>query len=227
MMNADRDLVTMQDFIVGRLSDEERSVFEDRLVNEPKLVRELEQSLRMREGFRQLRATYFKKAPSQSRRFPVWSPVLAAAAAAGVALFLWLSRAADPSAILTPSITAGTPPQLAAIGAHFTFVTVRGSSVPDLDLPASGLIEIRVAPSVRANTYRMTLLRRQATGSAEPVAGLTGLPLSSDGYVHCFAKAARLASGSYVLRIGPDGESSTVEAFPFNLRTEGGAASSR
>jgi len=45
MMNADRDLVTMQDFIVGRLSDEERSVFEERLVHEPKLVRELEQRL--------------------------------------------------------------------------------------------------------------------------------------------------------------------------------------
>jgi len=227
MMNADRDLVTMQDFIVGRLSDEERSVFEERLVHEPKLVRELEQSLRMREGFRQLRATYFKKAPSQSRRFPVWSPVLAAAAAAGLALFLWLSRAADPSAILTPSIAAGAAPQLAAIGAHFTFVTVRGSSVPDLDLPASGAIEIRVAPTVRANTYRLTLLRRQAAGSAEPVAGLTGLTLSPDGYVHCFAKAARLAPGSYVLRIGPEGESATAEAFPFNLRTPGGAASSR
>jgi hypothetical protein len=225
-MDADRDLVTMQDFIVGRLSDEERRVFEDRLVHEPRLVRELEQSLRMREGFRQLRATYFKKAPTQSRRFPVWSPILAAAATAGLALFLWLSRAAGPTGILTPSI-AGAAPPLAAIGAHFTFVTVRGSSVPDLDLPASGSIEIRVAPAVRANTYRITLLRREAAGSAEPVAGLTGLPLSSDGYVHCFAKAARLAAGSYVLRIGPDGESSTAEAFPFNLRAQGGAGSSR
>ena len=227
MMNPERDLVTMQDFIVGRLSDDEREAFEDRLVEEPKLARELEQSLRMREGFRQLRAQgYFNKASAQTRQFPIW-PVLAAAATAGLALFLWLSRVPATSPLLTRSMGVNAVPELATVAAHFTFVAVRGNSVPDLDLPPTGLIEIRVAPTIRANTYRMILLRRDEAGSGAPLAALTGLAVSPDGYVHCFANAARLTAGDYVLRIQPDGESSGVEAFPFNLRTQPGAASSR
>ena len=55
-MNAGSDFTTMQEFIVGRLSDDEHRAFEERLVREPALVRELEQSLQIREGFQQLRA---------------------------------------------------------------------------------------------------------------------------------------------------------------------------
>jgi hypothetical protein len=230
-MNTDHDLVTMQDFIVGRLSDGERQAFEDRLVHEPELARELEQSLRMREGFRQLRAQgYFTKAPSRRGRFRIWAPILAAAAAAGLALFLWLLRAAGPSPILMRSLGSPAVTDLAAVSVHFTFVAVRGSSVPDLDLPPAGLIEIRVAPTTREtdHSYRVTLVRQEGEGSAEPVAGLTGLALSTDGYVHCFADASRLTPGSYVLRMQPDGDTSSIaEAFPFNLRSRGGSGSSR
>lgn len=230
-MNTDRDLVIMQDFIVGRLSDDERRTFEDRLVHEPKLARELEQSLRMREGFQQLRAQgYFAKGSSRSRVSRNWFPVLAAAAAAGLALFLWLSRAVGPSPILMRSIGAGAAPELAVISAHFTFVSLRGSSVPDLDLPSAGLIEFRVAPIQRANerNYRVTLLRREGEGSAQPVGALYDLTLSTDGYVHCLANSARLTPGSYILRIQPQGDSSGVaETFPFSLRIQSRAAPSR
>ncbi|HYM41445.1 MAG TPA: hypothetical protein VET46_01645 [Steroidobacteraceae bacterium] len=229
-MDTDRDLITMQDFIVGRLADDERRVFEDRLVHEPRLARELEQSLRMREGFRQLRAQgYFTKAAARSRSFPNWFPLLAAAAAAGLALFLWLSPVVGPAPILMRPPGAGAAPEVAAISAHFTFVSFRGSSVPDLELPSAGLIEFRIAPTTPASdrNYRVTLLRRAGEGS-HPVGSVSGLSLSEDGYVHCLATAARLTPGDYLLRIQPDGDHSGVaEAFPFNLRIQTRTAPSR
>lgn len=229
-MNADRDFATMQDFIVGRLSDEERQAFEDRLVREPALVRDLEQSLRMRAGLEQLRTEgYFRKTASRGGSFRIWIPALVAAAVAGLTLFLWLSRVAGPSPILVASlesrIAAGAT---SSVAAHFTFVSVRGGSAPDLDLPSAGLIEIRAAPNTRGtvNRYRATLIRQNEGAVAEPVAALAGLALATDGYVHCYADASRLVPGSYVLRIQTDSVASGMtEEFPFNLRVRGTVSS--
>jgi len=43
-----RDFERMQDYIVGRMSDEEQRAFEERLVRDPALVLEVERSLRLR-----------------------------------------------------------------------------------------------------------------------------------------------------------------------------------
>jgi hypothetical protein len=62
------DFERMQDFIAGRLSDDEQRAFEDRLARDAGLVHELEQSLRLSEGLHQLRAQgYFDKAASRAR----------------------------------------------------------------------------------------------------------------------------------------------------------------
>src|SRR2546429_9659507 len=90
VISAGRDYERMQDYIVGRLSDDDSHAFEDRLLNDPGLVRELEQSLRLRDGLEQLREQgYFGKAVSRGMSPRIWLPALVAAAGAGVALFLW------------------------------------------------------------------------------------------------------------------------------------------
>jgi hypothetical protein len=221
MTNAEHDFATMQDFLVGRLSDDERRAFEHRLVREPELVRELEQSLRMREGLQQLRTRgYFRKNVSRARPSPIWVSVLAAAACAGFALFLWQSRVTGPAPILLPSLASHTPAEVASlVRAHFTFVAVRGGLVPDLELPPTGLIEIRAAPSSRAAvSYRMTLARQVEGSPAQPVAKLSDLVLGADGYLHCYADGARLIPGNYVLRIETDANvPGTTDTFPFKL----------
>lgn len=222
MIAAEQDFATMQAFIVGRLSDHERRAFEARLAHDPALAHELEQSLRMREGFQQLRTQgYFGNAASRGERFQMWVPALLAAACAGLALFLWLSNVTGASPVLMASLESRTADVMPRVAAHFTFISVRGGSTPDLDLPSAGLIEIRAAPSTRETVrrYRVTLIRQDEGGVAKPVATLTGLALSSDGYVHWYADASRLAQGSYVLRIQPDtGTPGMAEMFPFNLR---------
>jgi hypothetical protein len=223
---SDQDFVTMQDFIVGRLSDAQRQAFEDRLLQEPRLVAELEQSLRIRAGLERLHSQgYFRKTASRDGRLRIWVPTLAAAAGAGVALFLWLSRAAAPSPILVPSFesrdaTAVTSP----VAAHFTFVSVRGGHKPDLALPSAGRIEIRAAPGTRGigQRYRATLLREQEGAAAQSVAAVAGLALATDGYVYCYADASRLQPGSYVLRLQPDSDAEgSADEFAFNLRLRG------
>jgi len=177
----------------------------------------------MREGLQQLRTRgYVRNAAAHRRSFWNWGPAtLAAAAVAGLALFLWQLRVAGPSPLLTASPAARTAGNVAPLfAAHFTFITVRGGSVPDLVLPPAGLIEIRAAPSMRGKVerFRMTLVRPHEGGAAQTVASLAGLALGTDGYVHGYADAARLAPGSYVLRIQPDTDTpGPADVFPFNL----------
>jgi hypothetical protein len=220
-VTVEREFTLVQDFIVGRLSDDECRAFEDRLVRDPALVRALEQSLRMREGLQQLRSQgYFRKAASRKSLSPTtWVPALAAAAVAALALFLWVPRVGGPAAALMSApesfAAAGVAPSIAA---HFTFVTTRSGSAPDLELPASGLIEFRVAPSTHAaeQRYRITLVRHGP--SADTVGSVSGLAPGADGYVHCYADAARLAAGGYVLRLQPDTNApGTTDVFPFSL----------
>ena len=221
-MIADRDFTVMQDFIGGRLSDDECRAFEERLIRDPRLARELEQSLRMREGLQQLHTRgYVRNAAPRRSSFSNWVPATLAAAVAALALFLWQLRVAGPSPLLTASPAARTAGSAAPLlAAHFTFITVRGGSVPDLVLPPAGLIEIRAAPSVREHVerYRMTLVRPHEGRAAQTVASLAGLALGADGYVHGYADASRLAPGSYVLRIQPDTDTpGPADVFPFNL----------
>jgi hypothetical protein len=222
------DFARMRDYIVGRLSDDERRAFEDRLVCDPELVRELERCLRMREGLQQLRAQgYFARVASRGRSFRFWLPALAAAVVAGLAIFPWVQREMGAPPVLMASLEPRSRADVAPlVAAHFTFVSVRGGLTPDLDLPSAGLIEIRAAPATRLTVprYRVTLVRRDQGGSVEPVGALAGLALSSDGYVHFFADASRLSQGSYLLRIEPDTTTPAIaEAFPFNLRVGGTA----
>jgi len=226
MIDVGRDFERMRDYVVGRLADDERRTFEDRLVRDPELVREFERSLRLREGLEHLRAQgYFEKSVQRARGFRIWPAALAAATIAGVALFLWLQPHAGPSPVLMASLESRTAGTVApSIAAHFTFVSLREASTPDLDSPAAGLIEFRAAPGMRttASRFRVTLVHHDEGESVTPVATLTGLTVSADGYVHCYADASRLGPGGYVLRLESDADpAGTAEVFSFNLRARG------
>lgn len=217
MIDVARDLERMQDYIVGRLPDEERDAFEERLVRDPALARELDQSLQLSAGLSELRQQgYFARA-SRPRIFQSWLPTLAAAAVAGVAVMLLWTPSPDPVLMgsLQPVSASHAAPWVAA---HFTFVSVRGAADPVLDLPASGLIELRAMPAAHEADvrYRVRLIRQDATG-ATSVGELVGLVPGEDGYMHSYADAARLKAGRYVLSVETVGGKGS-ETFPFTLR---------
>src|SRR5262249_28041610 len=160
------------------LSDEEYRAFEERLGRDPELVRELEQSLRLREGLAQLQEQgYFARTPAARARSWTWLPALAAAAVLALVMFLWV----EPSRV--PAGVPGRPAALLSVAGDrlpaktFTFLATRDDSVPRLELPASGLIELRAAPAGRTaqSNYRVTLLRETEGGSLTPVGALSNV----------------------------------------------------
>jgi hypothetical protein len=226
VVDTGRDLDRMRDYTAGRLSDEERRMFEERLVRDPGLVREVEQSVRFQEGLRQLQAQgYVAKGAARAGGLRVWLPAVAAAAVAALALFIWVQPRGEPAGVLRASVQAGSAgASAAAVAARFTFVSLRGDSTPDLQLPASGVIEFRAAPAMRAAdaTYRVTLTQGSER-TATPLGTLTKLALGADGYLRFYADAAGLVAGKYVLRIdsGPKATASP-EQFAFTLRSPTG-----
>ena len=219
MIDLDYDFERMRDYVRGRLTEDERQAFEDRLARDPELVREFEQTLRLREGLEQLKdQVYFAKpAPRPARRRFVWVPALAAAAVAGLAIILWVQPQISPAGVLRASPRPGGA---ADISAHFTFVPTRGSTGYDLDRPAAGLIEFRASPTGPAAgaRYRLALERVGQGGAAEPVGTLADLVPATDGYLHGFADASRLPAGRYLLRVDAAGQTTgNAVVFPFVL----------
>jgi hypothetical protein len=225
MIESSRDLVAIQDYLVGRLSDDARDAFEERLAREPQFVREFEQYLQMCEGLR-LNDMPRARAAHVTRRWKfALIPTALAATLACIALgsVSWVQRSITPpgSLVATPLLLS-TPAASPQVAAHFTFVSLRGGLTPDLVLPVSGLIEFRAAPPARSadSQYRLTLLRAQpSSGSLAPLGALGSLTADAAGYVHVYADGSRLTPGAYVLRIEPESKDlQTDETYRFNLR---------
>ena len=113
--------------------------------------------------------------------------------------------------------------------AHFTFVSMRSGSPTVLNLPPSGPIELRMQPAAHATVakFRVTLFnvyqQEEQAPAHRPVGALSGLAPGADGYLSFYADSARLAAGSYELRVEPDsGADAAAETFAFRLRGSGG-----
>lgn len=210
----------LRDYLDGQLSDEEHRAFEDRLERDPVLVSELEHALQLKEGLRQLQAEgYFRNsAPPALPARPRWLAQAAAAAAAvvAVALGLWMYRLA-----MTPEVLRSSLPRVSAnsVRAQFTFVALRGSAVPKLTLPQTGLLEFRAKPvgAPKLPLYRITLLKIEPFATEVAVADLAELRAGPDGYVHFYADAARLEPGNYSLRLESSDAAVTPQTFHFTF----------
>lgn len=207
----------IRDYLVGRLSERERLVFQDRVARDPTLARELEHSRRLREGLRQLEAQRYFTTPDAERR-PVrlarWLPLAAAAVVAAVCVGAWWElKGAD-------SVLSASPDRIApghgSPSAQWTFISTRGEQVPRLELPAGGLIELRMAPETSAaDRQRISLLRLQ--GTTVQTLGTVEATVMPDRYLHAYADAARLSPGSYRLRIEAGRGGVSAVEFPFTL----------
>lgn len=223
MIDVGRDFERIRDYVGGRLADDEGRAFEDRLARDPELVREIERTLRLREGLELLREQgYFvRRAPRAARRLLLWAPALAAAAIAALTIVLLVEPQSGSPGVLLAALGSGQPTAAApAVSARFTFVAMRGSSSYDLDRPAGGAVEFRASPAGNAagTRYRLTLERVGRGGAAEPLGTIADRVPGVDGYLHGYAYASRLPAGRYLLRVEPMGKTTEpAQAFPFEL----------
>jgi hypothetical protein len=220
MIDVGPDLERMRDYIAGRLTAADQRAFEERLAREPRLVRELELSQRLREGLERLRDAgdlpAVSRRPARRRQW-VWSVGLAAMIA-GVTLLVWLRPAADRGAV---SLSSTAP--AAGAAAQFTFIAMRGPvATPVFDRPARGSVELRASrPAAPAGArYRITLALIGAGGRHTQIGELAGLEPGGDALVHAYVDAARLEAGAYELRVQADGDPGAgTEVFGFSLRS--------
>jgi hypothetical protein len=222
MTDITHDADEIRDYLVGRLSERERLQFQDRLARDPTLARELEHSLRLREGLRQLKGQgYFvmhdgERRSAAAARLARWLPLAAAAVVAAVCVGTWWELK-GPDAVLSasPAIGTGSP------SAQWTFISTRGADVPRLELPAGGLIEFRIAPETSAaGAYRVTLTRLGAP-AASPL-GTVEAFIGADHYLHAYTSAARLSPGDYSLAVAAKGNDQLPLEFPFRLTAAAG-----
>lgn len=225
MSDVTSDLDQLRGYFVGRMSEEEKIVLEDRLAREPAFADEFERALELREGLRQLRAEGYFAPPAvqhhASRRVnaPLWASAAAAAVLIAVGLGLWWQVPREHASVLIASAAMRTSAAASPIVAHFTFISMRGATRPSLALPPRGLIELRAAPeTLAATSYRITLVRDQGR-TAQTLGIVTGVAPAPDGYLHCFADSSLLKPGSYLLRVEPEGAARGATVFALALRS--------
>ncbi len=228
MLDVGRDIERIRNYLAGRLSDEESEAFGERLVRDPELVRELERTLKLREGLRHLAsAPRPAQAAAPTRQPRTWLPALAAAAAVGVlAIALWVYSGAARVPLLTASLASGLAREaVSPVAAQFTFVATRGSAAPLLALPPAGIVELRAQAPTRApaSGYRVTLLKEEPDSGAQPVGSTAVAAVQADGYLHVYADAARLKPGHYVLNVLGGAEAAPLQVYRFSLGVAGAA----
>jgi hypothetical protein len=224
VLDVSRDLERIRDYLAGRLSDEESEAFSERLVRDPQLVRELERTVGLSEGLRQVAGERRPVALPRQHRRSAWLPLLAAAAVGVVALGLWVGSATEGVPLLSASLSTALTRGIAANAAsQFTFVAMRGSETPTLSLPREGIVDLRAAvpPGGTAGGYRVTLRAQQAGDPPRTLGSVTVTDVQADGYLHVYVDAARLRRGAYFLDLAQEGDAAPRQVYPFILADRG------
>lgn len=213
-------------YLSGHLTPAERDAFERALPERPDLREHAEQVLKLQEGLARLRERGELDALLQPRARPRWLPYAAAAVVAilSLAALGWFYLAAAPSKLLALSpaeFTSGQRPPPVVVGSY-VLARTRGSA-PAIELPHSGVIEIRALPSVLSSSvsYRAEVIASAGTAGGRLVGQLDAGRAADDGYVTFYLDLAQLASGPYEVLLAPSvaaGPDSKADRFPMRVR---------
>jgi hypothetical protein len=220
MLEVSSDYQRMQDYIVGRLPEDELRRFEDRLLRDPELVREFEQTLRLREGLEHLRARGDLGRAAFKTTVRRWLPALAAAVVAGIAIGLWFGRDAPlPGVLLTSTGVLSGSPASAPVNTY-PLISTRGSETQPLTVPNVGVFEFYTVPGLGTNEshYGVKLEGRDSSGRWKTIRSLGDLAVKDDGNIHFYIDARQLMPGSYQLSVAPlDAPMDQSTSYPFNV----------
>lgn len=212
-------------YLAGQLTPAEREAFERALPEHLELREQTEEVLKLREGLARLRDRGELDGLLEAPKRPVWLPYAAAAAVAIISLIAlqWFYLRMAPSNVLSLSpkqfTSAQQPPVV--IGSY-VLARTRGSA-PTTELPRSGVIELRVLPSVlsSAASYRAELIASNGRANGRIVGHLDAGRTAADGYVTFYLDSAKLVSGDYEVLLSPlipGGPGSKVDEFPIRVR---------
>lgn len=213
-------------YLTGQLTPAERDAFERAVTERPELREQTELVLKLKEGLARLHERGELDALLRAPRRPSWLPYAAAAAVAIISLIAWawfyLRVAPSNPLALSPQqfVSAQQPP--ARVVGSYVLARTRGSSATT-ELPRTGVIELRVLPSVLSSAvrYHAEVIASNRGASRRIVGQLDAGLAAADGYVTLYFDSAKLASGDYELllspsiRVGPD---SKADRFAIRVR---------
>jgi hypothetical protein len=214
-------------YLAGQLSAADENGFEEYAGSHPEIFREVESTLRMKEGLAVLRDRGELQALLRPRD---WRPSFAAAAAAVLvvlALGVWTWRhAAAPIAPVLAGLPGfvGRDSGALPVFATYTLIRSRGEASDfEIQVPAQrAAIQIRILPSVfvMGGRYRATLQRLEADGEKTLVRDIGDLDAAPDRFVTLYLDSAQLTRGSYQISLAESDSGAGSESDRFTLRAE-------
>jgi len=211
-------------YLAGQLSSAELQQYEQRLLENPDAVRELEATARMKVGLASLRDSgqlekLLRPPPAIRLR---WPALAAAAALAMIAIALWRGVDVPNAATLVASADelvdrTGRP---LVPGSSYALLRTRSSSYDALIQlpPEPQAIELRVRPETAAPAYSVALSRIHPDGSVGQIGSVGELAAQPDGFVRLYVDSSHLESGPYLFVITAAGDRTAASTTAFRVR---------
>ncbi len=201
-------------YLSGRLSDAECADFENQMVRDPQLVRELEAIARFKVGLEVLQERGELEAvvrgPHWSYR---WLAVAAAIAVLAIGALTFRSLVTPGERSMLAAVPAAlTDRQGNILPSAGTFTVLRKrvtTADAVIDLPTQGhAIEVRVLPESPppADGYRVSLWQQPAGADARRLGSVAHVMPAADGFLVIFMDTTSLTQGEYLLVVSPTAE---------------------
>jgi hypothetical protein len=200
-------------YIAGQLTDAEASAFEAHYMAHPEVVRDIERTLRLKEGLAILKERGELDALLYRRMY--WRPAMGLAAgiaALVIGVWLWVGQTTVAPIVGTVAALVDTQGKPLYVASTHLLVRTRGSaSVVEIALPQErSAIELQMIPSSRTDGpghYRVVLGRLDAANNVTPVAKARAIANAADGLVTAYLDSAQLERGRYAIELQPEGAS--------------------
>ena len=213
-------------YLADQLPPAEAEAFEAYYTEHPSMVREIEYTLRLKEGLATLRDRRQLTALMKARRWRWAMPISIAAALITAILGTWTWYGGTPR---DPPV-AGSLIELATgassalpLGGKYLLVRMRSgeSALPQIPIPASrSALELQVLPADGAEgaPYRLTLNRLAASPAS--IGHVSGLAPGADGLVTAWLDSSRLQPGRYTVELTSEraAAATPAEVFIIELR---------
>jgi hypothetical protein len=214
-------------YLADQLSPAEAEAFEAYYTQHPSMVREIEHTLRLREGLATLRDRNQLDALMKARRWRWAIPLSIAAAAAVLVVGTWTWYGPSGGAPVAASLTELSAASQATLplGGKYLLVRVRSGEAAPLQIPIPGArsaVELQVLPAGGAGSapYHLTLDRLSSPGKPDRVGEISGLTPGADGLVSAWLDSARLRPGTHTVELTSQRADATApaERFVIELR---------
>lgn len=198
-------------YLAGQLTEPEAAEFEAHYAQDPAVVRDLERTLRLKEGLAILSERGELEALLRAPRRPAWQPALALAAGLAVlvlGVLLWIGGSTVRP--IGSTLTALAKHEGAPLHVASTYVLARtrgASSDVQVTLPEdASAIELRMIPSARPKSggFHIVLSQLDAADATAPLGDTTAVASSDDGFVTAYIDSTKLVRGRYLIELQPE-----------------------